>query len=91
MIEHFCFGFAFGWCGMQAILDKDSRIYSGVPAVLLLIGLIVSQAAFAQNQSQMGNAGYSNCKTRLCIDNVRRTVAGEKNLCTTDKACEGQN
>lgn len=41
----------------------------------------------AQNMSQMGNAGTANCTTQRCIDNVKRTVAGEKNLCTTDLDC----
>jgi hypothetical protein len=49
---------------------------------------ICSTAAFAQNQSQMGNAGCCNCTTQQCIENIRLTRLGVKNLCTTDKTCE---
>ena len=53
----------------------------------ILILLAMTGAAMAQNMSQMGNAGTRYCTTQRCIDNVKRTVAGEKNLCTTDKDC----
>ena len=52
-----------------------------------IILLAMTASASAQNMSQMGNAGTANCTTQRCIDNVKRTVAGEKNLCTTDKDC----
>ena len=53
----------------------------------ILILLAMTGAAMAQNMSQMGNAGTRDCTTQRCIDNVKRTVAGEKNLCTTDLDC----
>jgi hypothetical protein len=49
--------------------------------------LAMTVTASAQNMSQMGNVGTRDCTTQRCIDNVKRTMAGEKGLCITDRDC----
>ena len=53
----------------------------------LTILLALTVPVLAQNKSQMGNAGTRDCTTQRCIDNVKRTITGEKNLCITDRDC----
>jgi hypothetical protein len=60
-----------------------------VKSTLAVVYIVWGTVAYAQNQSQMGNAGYFSCTTRQCIENVRLVRLGFKNLCTTDRDCEG--